>query len=301
MKFHWTVFILSHEDHRVKKFKITPLTVTSILFTCASLAVFAGSAGYGVRALRSEPTRLVMMKQENRQQAAQIARLSRDVAKLDKEMDALRRYNRRLSRLSRIHPMVPENLNGMGGGGADYNEQEGAASVLAEKMLNGEIREHIEALGNDIAIEQEVARELLAGIERQRSIIAHTPCVRPVIGWLTSHYGWRDSPFTGDREFHYGIDIASMGNAPVYAPADGIVASYSKSGSYGNVMVIDHGYGIVTRYGHLHEPAVRIGTPVRKGDTIAYVGNSGQSTGSHLHYEIIVNGGHVNPQRYMLK
>jgi len=300
VKFHWTILIVSNKDCRIKKIKITPLTITLAVLMCATLAIFSGFAGYRLHVVRPAPLRVVLAKQDNTEQAQAIARLSSEVAKLDQEMNILRNYNRHLRRLSEISLDSAESLNGMGGGGEDYHEQEGA-DALAERMLIGEISEHIRRLGIDISIEQEVAQELLAGIERQRLIASHTPCISPTRGLLTSCYGWRDSPFTGEREFHYGIDIASLENAPVFAPADGTVTAYYKNESYGNVMVINHGYGIKTRYSHLKKPAVTIGENVKKGKKIAYVGNSGQSTGSHLHYEIIVNGTHVNPQRYMLK
>jgi len=300
VKFHWTILVVSSEDCRIKKFKVTPLTIILVASICATLAILSGFAGYGFHILRPAPLWVVPAKQDNRGQAHAIVRLSSEVAKLDREVKVLRDYNRHLSRLSNISIDGVEGMSGMGGGGEDYHEQE-ATAALAEKMLNGEIGEHIKRLGIDISIEQEVAQELLAGIERQRVIASHTPCICPIQGWMTSTYGWRDSPFTGEREFHNGIDIASLENTPVLAPADGTVTAYYNSESYGNVMVINHGYGIKTRYCHLKKPEVKIGGKVIKGKKIAYVGNSGQSTGSHLHYEIIVNGSHVNPQRYMLK
>lgn len=301
MKFRWTVLIVSHRDCRIKKLKVTPLTITLAVSICAVLAVFSGYAGYRLHTLRPAPLRVVLAKPFNREHAVQIARLSSEVAKLDKEMDTLRQYNRHVSRLSRITLGKPGTMNGMGGGGEDSGKKERAADSLAEKMLASEISEHIRKLGIDISIEQQVAQELLSELERQQSIAARTPCMCPAHGLLTSFYGWRDSPFTGEREFHNGIDIASLKDAPVFAPADGTVTAYYKSGTYGNVMEINHGHGIKTRYSHLSRPAVRIGNAVRKGKKIAYVGNSGQSTGTHLHYEIIVHGSHVNPQRYMLK
>ncbi len=174
-------------------------------------------------------------------------------------------------------------------------------SSIAGRAISRELDSHIEKLGEDIAVEQEVARELVSEIQKQSFLIAHTPTLCPAYGFLTSRFGWRESPFSDDTEFHRGIDIASMEATPVYAPADGIVTSYYRSESYGNVMEIDHGNGIVTKYGHLHDSSIGVGKHVKKGDKIASLGNSGRATGSHLHYEILVNGVHVNPRRYMLK
>lgn len=155
--------------------------------------------------------------------------------------------------------------------------------------------------GNDDAVSREVARDLLAQLEHERLIMARTPSLCPAGGIYTSRFGWRYSPFTGDRVFHKGIDIAALDESPVYASADGVVISYRRCSSFGNVMEVDHGSGVTTLYGHLKKPEVKIGKQVKKGDKIAYLGDSGRTTGSHLHYEIIVRGVNVNPQRYMLK
>ena len=301
MKFHWTVLIVSHQDCRIKKLKVTPLTITLAVSICAVLAIVLGYAGYRLHALRPPPLRVALAKTYTREQAVQIARLSSEVARLDKEMNILREYNRHVSRLSKITLDKAHTMNGMGGGGGRCDEKDRPAASIAEKMLSREISDHVRRLGIDITIEQRVAQELCAELERQQSIASHTPCMCPTHGWFTSLYGWRDSPFSGEREFHTGIDIASFDNAPIFAPADGTVTAYYKSETYGNVMEINHGHGIETRYGHLSRPAVKVGKKVKKGNKIGYVGNSGQSTGTHLHYEIIMNGSHVNPQRYMLK
>lgn len=142
---------------------------------------------------------------------------------------------------------------------------------------------------------------LFEQIRQQHLIIRRTPTLPPAHGPLSSPYGWRRSPFTGRREFHRGVDIASPKATPVRAAADGVVSFYGRAGSSGNVMEIDHGGSVLTRYCHLHKPAVHEGRRVRKGERIAYLGNSGRSTKAHLHYEITVRGVNVNPQRYMLK
>ncbi|MCD6569956.1 MAG: M23 family metallopeptidase, partial [Deltaproteobacteria bacterium] len=188
-----------------------------------------------------------------------------------------------------------------GGGGGTLMGSECSPEIITETILARNLHSHIKQLGDSIHIEKEVSKELLARLERQRSIMAHTPSIWPVRGWLTSPFGWRKSPFTGEREFHKGVDIAARKGTPIYAPADGIVTSYGPNGAFGDFLVINHGYGIVTRYGHLLKSYVSPSRYVHKGDIVACVGNTGRSTGPHLHYEVLVNGVHVNPKRYMLK
>ena len=132
-------------------------------------------------------------------------------------------------------------------------------------------------------------------VERRQALANATPSVWPVAGWLTSYFGTRKDPITKDPDFHPGLDISADYGQPVLATADATVSSAGPNGSYGNMVTLDHGYGIVTKYGHLSRFAVMGGQRVKRGDVIGYVGSTGRSTGSHLHYEIWMNGRLTNP------
>jgi murein DD-endopeptidase MepM/ murein hydrolase activator NlpD len=132
-------------------------------------------------------------------------------------------------------------------------------------------------------------------VERRHALAAATPSVWPVAGWLTSYYGNRKDPFTHDSDFHPGLDISADYGQPVLATGDATVSSAGANGAYGNMVTLDHGYGIVTKYGHLSRIAVMGDQRVKRGDVIGYVGSTGRSTGSHLHYEIWMNGRLTNP------
>jgi murein DD-endopeptidase MepM/ murein hydrolase activator NlpD len=125
------------------------------------------------------------------------------------------------------------------------------------------------------------------------------PSIWPVLGRITGSFGHRLDPFSGKYTFHSGLDIASRYGDPVHATADGIVATMERRGGYGWLIVIDHGLGVTTWYGHLSRFATRSGTRVRLGDIIGYEGHSGRSTGTHLHYEVRVNDRPVNPWDYL--
>ena len=116
---------------------------------------------------------------------------------------------------------------------------------------------------------------------------------------ISSSYGWRRDPFTGESKFHKGMDIVCSMNTPVWAAASGTVIEAGENGSYGLNVVIDHGNGIVTRYAHLNKIIVKVGDTVQKSDKIAYSGMSGRATGPHLHFEVIVNGETQNPKYYV--
>jgi murein DD-endopeptidase MepM/ murein hydrolase activator NlpD len=137
------------------------------------------------------------------------------------------------------------------------------------------------------------------GVERRRALAAATPSIWPVAGWLSSSYGTRRDPFTGGQDFHPGLDISADYGQPVLASADGTVSIAERSGNYGNLVVIEHGYGIITRYGHLSRFAVSNGQQITRGEVVGYVGSSGRSTSPHLHYEILVNGQLTNPLKLL--
>ena len=132
-------------------------------------------------------------------------------------------------------------------------------------------------------------------VERREALAASTPTIWPTHGWLTGTFGGRSDPFTGEPGYHQGLDISTEKGQPVYATADGTVESSSYTGDYGNLIILRHGFGLVTRYGHLSAFGVKPGQDVKRGDIIGYVGSTGRSTGAHLHYEILVNGQLMNP------
>jgi murein DD-endopeptidase MepM/ murein hydrolase activator NlpD len=132
-------------------------------------------------------------------------------------------------------------------------------------------------------------------IENHQALGRATPSTWPVIGWLSSSFGTRKDPFTGQADFHPGLDISANHGTPVRATADGTVELAAYNGNYGNAVVLAHGFGIGTRFGHLSRFAVRPGQKVKRGEVIGYVGATGRATSSHLHYEILINGQPINP------
>ena len=125
------------------------------------------------------------------------------------------------------------------------------------------------------------------------------PSLWPVEGQVTGSFGERIDPFNGEGAFHSGVDIGAMLGQPVIAPADGVVEFADFMGGYGRAVVVDHGHGISTRYGHLKGFAVFPGQHIHRGDTLGFVGDSGRSTGPHLHYEVRINDVPVNPRKYL--
>ncbi|MDQ3421778.1 MAG: M23 family metallopeptidase [Acidobacteriota bacterium] len=144
------------------------------------------------------------------------------------------------------------------------------------------------------AIENRLAN-VRTGVERRQALASATPSIWPLTGWISSGFGSRRDPFTGGTDFHPGLDISGNTGQAIQAPADGNVVDASYTGNYGNLVTIDHGFGITTRYAHLSRFAISPGQEVRRGQVIGYVGTTGRSTSSHLHYEVLVNGQLTNP------
>ena len=138
-------------------------------------------------------------------------------------------------------------------------------------------------------------RNVRKDVEQQEALAAATPSIWPAHGWLTGRFGGRADPFTGEQGYHQGLDISTTKGDPVIATADGRVEAASYTGDYGNLIVLRHDFGLSTRYGHLSKFNVKIGETVRRGDVIGFVGSTGRSTGSHLHYEILANGKLLDP------
>jgi murein DD-endopeptidase MepM/ murein hydrolase activator NlpD len=132
-------------------------------------------------------------------------------------------------------------------------------------------------------------------VDRRNALAAATPSIWPSRGWLTSTMGFRRDPITGGDDFHAGLDIAGEKGQPVYATAEGTVTHVGYQGAYGNLIAVNHGFGLETRYGHLLDYSVKNGAHVKRGDVIGHVGASGRATGYHLHYEVLANGKLLNP------
>ena len=174
------------------------------------------------------------------------------------------------------------------------------AMLPFKKLLPARLHNQCELLEEDMLLSEIHQQELISAVAERKEYFEHMPSIWPTKGRFSSGFGNRKSPFTGKKEFHKGIDISSPRGTPVYAPAAGVVIYAKRFSTYGNVIDLDHGIGITTRYAHLHKIAVKLGQVVTRGELIGYVGNTGRSTASHLHYEVHVDDKLVNPRQYIL-
>ncbi len=237
---------------------------------------------------------VVSLQKENRAQKVQIQGFSGTIEDLKNQVVRLVEFDRKLRVITDIGP-PKGSVSSFGVGGSEEQSAPYAGNSMAQAITRD-----LELLQSRVVAQDKSFQELEEVVQDRQSLWASTPSIWPTSGWLSSKFGKRVSPFSGRLQKHKGIDIAARPGTPIVAPASGVVVSSRFNGGYGRYIKLNHGYGVVTHYGHLSKAVVKVGQKVNRGDVIAYVGNTGLSTGPHLHYEIRVNKAPANPMRYIL-
>jgi murein DD-endopeptidase MepM/ murein hydrolase activator NlpD len=233
-------------------------------------------------------------------QRQQIQEFAGEISELKSKLIALNNFEKKIRIIANIE--TKDGQDGLFGVGGSIPEDLDSQIPLTQKhnSLLRDMHEQVDQLQAASSNQNQGFETLFKYLNDQQNLLASTPAVRPCQGWTTSRFGYRKSPFTGRREFHKGLDIANRHGSPVIATADGVITFVGPKGLLGNMVRVDHGHGMVTRYGHLSKMLVKRGQAVKRGDKIALMGNSGRSTGPHLHYEVHLNGIPVNPHKYIL-
>jgi len=188
---------------------------------------------------------------------------------------------------------------GVEGGETSFANMSGSLSVRLSE-LTAQVDLELERMKGRVVAQEQGFSELVSFLEGRKLLLASTPSIMPARGMVSSGFRRRNDPFTGNTVWHRGLDISTDMGTPVLAPADGVVTFIGRNDDLGNLLSLDHGYGYLTRYGHNSKIIVRSGQKVRRGQVIALVGNTGRSTGPHLHYEVFHNGVPVDPEDYII-
>lgn len=265
-------------------------------FLGASVIFFVGLAGFSVQyyLMSIEVKELHVVRRENKVQKIQIQSFSSSIDDLKDQVIRLVEFDRKLRVMTDIGPPTGS-VSSFGIGGSEDRNPNGTRLHRQDSM-----RRDLELLRSRVISQEKSYQELEEVVQDRHSLWASTPSIWPTSGWLSSSFGKRVSPFTGRLSNHNGIDISARPGTPIIAPASGVVSSSRFNGGFGRFLKLNHGFGIVTQYGHLSKTAVKVGQKVKRGDIIAYVGNTGLSTGPHLHYEVSVNKVSIDPMRYIL-
>ncbi|MBI2113641.1 MAG: peptidoglycan DD-metalloendopeptidase family protein [candidate division NC10 bacterium] len=292
----YTVLILPDATSPARKFHITKPIVTAVSSVVAvSVLAFA----FFLYQYVNLNVRMLELKQL-RQEVGDRDLLASKVGQLEGELSRLRDLDRKLRVVAGLDP--EDDRGRLAQGGAEVLSR--SALLDAVRKGTGRLAEWVnrdlEALGQEITSRERSFRELKTLLEEKRSILVSTPTIWPVKGLVTAGYGYRQSPFTGRREMHEGLDVAAPHGSPILATADGVVSFSGPLSAFGNVVFINHGHGFTTFYAHNSSNRVKEGQQVRRGEVVAYVGTSGRTTGPHVHYEVQVNGTTVNPLKYIV-
>jgi murein DD-endopeptidase MepM/ murein hydrolase activator NlpD len=302
-----SLIILSNSGTTVKQLAIPVVLLTALALVTALGVAFVGIAFHDYQSLRNSlgtSNHIAQTIQEQReeigQQRLQIQAFAHEINALKEKLVGLDQFEEKIRVIANLAPgQTDGNLFGVGGAAPEDLEPQLELTQRHEGLMR-EMHQQVDELASASQRQENSFGNLLDKLEGQRNLLASTPAIRPTGGWMTSRFGHRVSPFTGRKELHKGVDIANRKGTAILATANGIVSFAGKKGPMGNVVVIDHGHGMITRYAHLSETLKKQGDTVKRGDTIAQMGNSGRSTGPHLHYEVHLNGVPVNPVTYIL-
>jgi len=313
-KQHYTVMIIPEDSSQVKRLLIgKKVILAAVLVGIIFLTGFFFVASFAVRQVH----RLVdyeQMAQENQQLTLALMRTDARISEISERQ---RRNDDKIDKF-RLMASVQDPERHVAIGPLSGREADMVSTTrLGDDSLMGEVipafsRNRLDAVVRELDLRlesldkksdmQTMALEDLEGILVERkSMLRSIPSIWPVHGWVTSKFGYRTSPFTGQRTLHEGLDIGASRGTAVRVPADGVVTFAGTRTGYGKFIVIDHGFGFTTRYGHNSRILVQVGDTVRRGEVVAQVGSTGRSTGPHVHYEVKLNGLPVDPSVYILE
>jgi len=319
----YTVMIFRDHASPVRRYKVARRLVKRAGAMAVGAVLLTGLLLVDYVRVRGDVVELDALREETHQQREEIERFTTRMQELDERFARLRDFERKVRVIADLPRSgvaeVGEVPSGVGGGfesddpdaaeasdlppaTGDPSTAPGASGPVTAPMGSWFARLDRDARALLVAtrVREESLEDLVERLRGKSERLASTPSVWPAKGWLTSKFGRRVSPFTGKTHFHYGIDIAAEAGTEVVAPARGTVRWTGRKGPLGNTLIVDHGYGIETTYGHLEEIHVKRGQPVQRGQWIASMGSTGRSTGPHLHYSVAVNGHAVDPEKYIL-
>jgi murein DD-endopeptidase MepM/ murein hydrolase activator NlpD len=244
--------------------------------------------------------KLAVQTEEVIHQREQIQKFAREINAFKEKLVQLDQFKESICIIANIDNA--KNKKGLFGIGGSAPEDLNPSIELTQRhqRLMKDMHQQVGQLNHATSVQHDEFKSLLNKLESQKNLLAHTPAIRPVKGWITSKFGYRRSPFTNKREFHKGLDIANRKGSPIVATANGVVSFAGDKGQLGKMVVIDHGHGIITRFAHLDKIICKVGESVLRGAVIGHMGDSGRSTGPHLHYEVRLNGVPMNPTKYIL-
>ena len=296
----YKIILIKKNNLSVREFNIFGLVIFfTILFLFVSVSVYSTEikemlSFYDLR--RNQKNNKILEEQIKIQQSK--------INILLEEVNSLKDRDESMRKLLKI-PSINDDVRKLGVGGSDsITSLNDLNYLLPNKFDLDKLPQDLAFIERSINLEKLSYREIESVANEKLDYYLHYPAIYPVSlkeARRTSRYGYRRDPFTKSRRFHEGDDFSGPIGVPVYATANGRIVSSKRYGSFGNYIEIDHGNGYMTVYGHLSKRDVRRGDKIERGQKIGEIGNTGRSTAPHLHYEVIHNDKHTNPNKYYFK
>jgi murein DD-endopeptidase MepM/ murein hydrolase activator NlpD len=279
-----TLILVRSEGSEIARWDVTGRRVAAWLGGAAAIAGLAALSGWLWLAARTDRVELGRLRQENQGLRAANESFESRLGRLHERLADSEDRTRKLAIVAGVESLGAARAPGAGGELKAARSLEGAFAGLEDRSstLDGSLE----------TIEGKVSENL--------QLLSSSPSIWPVGGLLSSGYGWRRDPITGQRAYHDGIDISAPPGRPVQATASGVVAKVLQYGGLGRAVYLSHGFGMTTVYGHMSRVLVRPGQRLERGDPVGLVGNTGRSTGYHLHYEVQLEGRSTNPLPFLL-
>jgi len=285
----YTLIVVPHAKARFRRLQVSVKFIKWASAASATLGLLLMVSLVHYARIAVEVHELRRLRAENRALLTKTLEYEQSAGKLQLKLEYLQKAVTKLGVMAGVEQTLPDaTLGGVGG----VPSAESTAPAIEPSALR--------AMDRSLSDLTERSNKLTAFYEDQSVLLASTPSIWPVRGYLSAGFGNRMDPFTGQRDFHAGIDISTPIGTRIHTPADGVVIAVGVKGAYGNAVTVDHGFGILTQYGHLASFNVKPGHRLRRGDVIGFVGSTGRSTAPHLHYEVWVRDQAQNPIHYIL-
>ncbi len=300
-----TLIVVPDHDAPVRRFQLDRALLRHGALGLGIAAAVAVAALVHYFALVREASENRVLRDENLTLRTQLKSIRERMEHIGATLERVERFDQKLRAVTLLSDPQRNLALGPTAGEPGVTPAPSTETEFTQAVVSSETPKNLASKLNKLseaATRQEKSlQELQSYFLDQKSRLASTPSVWPARGWVTSDFGQRLDPYTAERVMHEGLDIAAPHGKEVMSPSDGTVIFAGLEGGYGNVLVIDHGYGVKTRYGHLAKLEVRTGDRVKRGQMVGAVGNTGRSTGPHLHYEVRVNGIPENPRKFILE
>lgn len=324
----YTILIVPEKTSEVRKFIIPAWLFRGTAFVLAIAAMLAVVMLSNYWHVISQIDQNLTLRVENRKLKQQVQIFENRIGTIESTLDRIRTFSTRLKvitnieargQLTRLQQPLPDATANTGSNASVASGQpqtlqdssnagtlvvSGANEDPEELQLRREYKaldSRLTELGQSSLAVEEVLQDQYELLADQKAFLAALPTRKPAVGYFTSGFGVRRSPYGGRVKMHEGLDIANRPGTVIHAPADGLVSFADTKSGYGQTLILDHGYGLETWYAHARRILVKRGQKVNRGDQIAQLGNSGRSTGPHLHYEVRVHGTPVDPLSYILE